>query len=255
MGAQHSHRLYVHAHTPVHALPPQCKIVALVLFVLVVVATPRTAFWAFGAYTALIGAVAAISRIPPLFIAKRLLIELPFVAFALLLPFIAQGERIDVLGIDVSRDGLLGAWNILAKATLGVLGSIILAATTEARDLLVGLERLRVPKLLVQIMSFMVRYMDVVTDELRRMRIARASRGFHARGPRHWGTVARSAGALFIRSYERGERVHLAMMSRAYAGSLPVFAGGEASVGSWVAALAVPFGALLIAVQAWVGSL
>ena len=49
-----------------------------------------------------------------------------------------------------------------------------------------------------------------------RMRIALASRGFTARNPRHWPVVARSAGALFIRSYERGERVHLAMVSRGH---------------------------------------
>jgi cobalt/nickel transport system permease protein len=69
-------------------------------------------------------------------------------------------------------------------------------------------------------MGFMIRYVDVVSDEMRRMRIARESRGFTARDPRHWPVVARSLGALFIRSYERGERVHLAMVSRGYTGSL-----------------------------------
>jgi cobalt/nickel transport system permease protein len=72
----------------------------------------------------------------------------------------------------------------------------------------------------VQIMGFMIRYVDVVSDEMRRMRIALESRGFSARNPRHWPVLARSAGALFIRSYERGERVHLAMVSRGYTGSL-----------------------------------
>jgi cobalt/nickel transport system permease protein len=100
-----------------------------------------------------------------------------------------------------------------------VLASLLLAATTEPRDLLAGLERLRVPAQLVQIMGFMVRYLDVVTDELRRMRTARESRGFTARDPRHWPVLARCAGALFIRSFERGERVHLAMVSRGHDGS------------------------------------
>ena len=67
----------------------------------------------------------------------------------------------------------------------------------------------------------MIRYLDVVTTEMQRMKIARESRGFTARNPRHWPVLARSAGALFIRSYERGERVHLAMLSRGYDGRLP----------------------------------
>jgi cobalt/nickel transport system permease protein len=102
-----------------------------------------------------------------------------------------------------------------------VLASPTLAATTEPQALLAGLERLRLPQQLVQIMAFMVRYLDVVTGEMQRMRIARESRGFTARDPRHWPVLARSAGALFIRSYERGERVHLAMLSRGYTGRMP----------------------------------
>ena len=40
---------------------------------------------------------------------------------------------------SLSESGLLGAWNILAKGTLGVVASILLAATTEPRALLLGL--------------------------------------------------------------------------------------------------------------------
>jgi cobalt/nickel transport system permease protein len=147
-----------------------------------------------------------------------MVVELPFVAFALLLPFVATGPRTEVLGWSVSVDGLAGAGSFLAKATLGVLASLLLAATTEPVHLLRGLERLRLPAQLVQIMGFMVRYLDVVGDELARMRVALTSRGFTPRDPRHWPVIARSAGALFIRSYERGERVHLAMVSRGYDG-------------------------------------
>jgi cobalt/nickel transport system permease protein len=132
------------------------------------------------------------------------------------MPFVATGPRVDVLGLSLSEAGLLGAWGLLAKGSLGVVASLTLAATTEPRDLLVGLERLRVPGQLVQIIGFMVRYLDVVTDEMRRMRIARESRGFTGRGLRTWPVMARTAGALFIRSYERGERVHLAMLSRGH---------------------------------------
>ncbi|MFD9908926.1 cobalt ECF transporter T component CbiQ [Streptomyces sp. NPDC059063] len=251
MGAGHAHRLYRHGHSPVHALPPHTKLTAVLCFVVVVVSTPREAVWAFAAYALLLASVAYAARVPPLFLLKRLLIEIPFVAFAVLLPFVAQGERVDVLGLSLSVNGLWGAWNVLAKGTLGVAASVLLAATTELRELLQGLQRLKLPPLLVQIASFMIRYGDVIADEMRRMRIARESRGFAASGVRHWGVLAKSAGALFIRSYERGERVHLAMVSRGYAGSMPVIDEVTATGAQWTYALTLPLTALVVCLLGW----
>jgi cobalt/nickel transport system permease protein len=221
VGGPHGHKLHFHGHSPVHRAPAHLKLLTLVGFVLVVVATPREWFPAYAAYLAVIVGVIAISKVPPTYILKRMVVELPFVAFAVLLPFVSQGPRTEVLGLSVSEHGLLAAWALLAKGTLGVLASLTLAATTEPQELLAGLERLRLPQLLVQIMGFMVRYLDVVTTEMQRMKVARESRGFTASNPRHWPVLARSAGALFIRSYERGERVHLAMLSRGYTGRMP----------------------------------
>ena len=251
MGAGHAHRLYRHGHSPVHGLPPHTKLAATFAFVVVVVSTPREAMWAFGLYAVLLGVVAYVARVPAGFLLKRLLIEVPFVAFAVLMPFVAEGERIDALGLSLSVGGLWGAWNVLAKGTLGVAASVLLASTTELRELLLGLQRLKLPPLLVQIASFMVRYGDVIADEMRRMRIARESRGFEAKGVRHWGVLAKSAGALFIRSYERGERVHLAMVSRGYAGTMPVIDEVTASRAQWSYALTLPLSALVVCLLGW----
>lgn len=152
---------------------------------------------------------------------KRSLIEIPFVLFAFLMPFFGRGEQIEFLGFTLYEDGLLAGAGIIAKGTLGILTAIILSASTTARELLRGLEKLKLPSLLIQIATFMLRYLNVVNDEMQRMKIARSSRGFEATGIRHWRVLAHSAGALFIRSYERGERVHLAMVSRGYAGLMP----------------------------------
>jgi len=255
VSAGHTHGLYVLRDSPVHRLPPHCKLVAVLTFVLVVVATPREQFWAFGVYALLLALVAAIAIIPAGLVLRRMVVEVPFVLFAVLLPFIAEGPRVDVLGLSVSELGLLGAWNILAKGTLGVVASILLAATTEPRSLLLGVERLRMPQLMVQIMSFMFRYVDVVGGEMARMRIARESRGFHGRDLRHVRVVAQSAGALFIRSYERGERVHLAMLSRGYSGTMPALHDVHADRSQWLAAASLPAIALVVAVAAWSGRL
>ncbi|MEV8532774.1 cobalt ECF transporter T component CbiQ [Streptomyces sp. NPDC051211] len=251
MAVGHAHKLYRHGHSPVHGLPPHCKLAATFAFVLAVVSTPREAVWAFGAYAVLLAGVAAAARVPAGFLLRRLLIEIPFVAFAVLMPFVAEGERVDVLGLSLSVSGLWGAWNVLAKGTLGVAASVLLASTTELRALLLGLQRLKLPPLLVQIASFMIRYGDVITGELRRMSIARRSRGFEARGIRHWGVLAKTAGALFIRSYERGERVYLAMVSRGYAGSMPVIDEVAATRAQWAYAAVLPVAALAVCLMGW----
>jgi cobalt/nickel transport system permease protein len=205
----------------VHRFPAHLKVLTLLAFMIVVVATPRDWYAAFAVYLAVLVVVIGVSRVPPTYVLKRTVVEIPFVLFAVLLPFVARGPETAVLGVTVSQHGLEAGVALLVKGTLGVLASLTLAATTEPQDLLAGLERLRLPNQLVQIMSFMVRYLDVVTGEMQRMRVAREARGFSARNPRHWPVLARSAGALFIRSYERGERVHLAMLSRGYTGRMP----------------------------------
>jgi cobalt/nickel transport system permease protein len=251
MGAEHGHTLHYHGHSVVHRLPAHLKILALLGYVLLVVATPRELVWPYAVHLGALGSAIAASRVPTAYLVRRMVVEVPFVVFALLLPFFATGPRVDLLGLSVSEPGLVGAWALLAKGTLGVLASLLLAATTEPRDLVAGLGRLRVPRQLVEIMGFMVRYLDVVAGEVRRMRIARQSRGFDARSPRHWPVLGRSVGALFIRSYERGERVHLAMLSRGYAGSMPVAVSADPLPEQYLVAAALPLAALVTTALAW----
>ncbi|HSF37960.1 MAG TPA: cobalt ECF transporter T component CbiQ [Nocardioides sp.] len=221
MGAGHGHRLHFHGHSPVHRAPAHLKVLALLGFMLVVVATPRQAYAVFALEAAVLLGIVALSRVPLRYLLPRMVVEVPFAVFAVLMPFIAHGPHTEVLGVSVSEPGLVAGTALLVKGSIGVLASLTLAATTEPQDLLRGLQRLRAPDLVVQIMGFMIRYLDVVTAELGRMMTALRSRGCDPRSPRHWPVLARSLGALFIRSYERGERVHLAMLSRGYDGRLP----------------------------------
>ncbi|NYG58339.1 cobalt/nickel transport system permease protein [Nocardioides daedukensis] len=227
MAAGHDGRLLgngpdAHHHsTPVHRVPAHLKVLVLVGFMLVVVATPHQWWPLYVVWLAVVLGVIATARIRPLWMLSRMLIEVPFVLFAVLMPFIATGERIDVLGVSVSQPGLVAGATFLVKATLGVMASLSLAATTDPVDLLRGLRRLHMPEQLVSIMGFMIRYLDVITGELSRMVVGMRSRGCDPKSPRHWPTLARTLGALFIRSYERGERMHLAMLSRGYTGRMP----------------------------------
>jgi cobalt/nickel transport system permease protein len=235
----------------VHRLAAEVKIAAMVAFTLAVVLTPREAFWAFGVYALLLVPVAALARTPGRWLARGLVIEAPFVLLAFLLPVTGGGERTEVLGLSLSVAGLYGGFNLIAKATLGVLASLLLAATTSPRDLIVGLERLRCPQILTLIATFMLRYLDVLVGEARRMRIARMSRGDDPRFLWQLRGFAAGIGALFLRAYERGERVYLAMVSRGYDGSMPQsWHGPAAGPRQWLAAAALPLPAAGVAVTA-----
>jgi cobalt/nickel transport system permease protein len=221
---QHSpihHHLHVPGGSVVHRLAPEAKIVGVLAFVLAVALTPRHAVWAFAVDAAVVVACVVAARLRARLVVARLVVVVPFLLLALLVPFIAGGEQTRVLGLSLSVEGLWGAWNIVAKALLGATASIVLSATTPVTDLLRGLTRLRVPPLIVGIVAFMFRYLDLVVDQLRRMRTAMVARCHDARWLWQVRPIASAAGVLFVRSYERGERVHQAMLARGYAGRMP----------------------------------
>lgn len=252
MGAGHAHALYVHEHSLVHRLPPQVKVAAAIVFVLSVALTPREAVWAFALYVVAIIGAAVVSRIRAGFILVRMLGILPFIAFAILLPFIAAGAQVDVGGISMSREGLWAAWNVLAKAGIGAATSILLAATTEVPDILSGLQRLRVPTLFTSIAGFMIRYLELIVEEIGRIRVAMTARGYDPRWLWQARPIAASAGAMFIRSYERGERVYDAMLARGYTGEMPDLRSHDPSSRDWLVGSILPTVALVVAFAAWV---
>lgn len=252
MGAGHTHALYVHEHSPVHGLAPEVKVAAAFAFVVAAAVTPRHAVWAFAVDAVALAAVIRLARLPAGFVLARMLVVVPFIAFAFTIPFIGSGERVDVLGVAVSQPGLWATWNILAKATLGVAVSVTLAATTEIPQLLRGLDRLRVPRPLTEIASFMVRYLELIAGDLTRMRRAMTARGHDPRWLWQIRPLAACLGALFIRSYERGERVYAAMRSRGHTGAMPVDDAAAAPARQWAMAASLPLVAAVVAATALV---
>lgn len=229
-----------------HQLPSHVKIVAALFFIFVSIATPISTWVAFVGYFIVILLTANAAKIPLLTLGKRALIEIPFIFFAILMPFFGKGEVISVGPFELYKDGIEAALSIVAKGTIGVLTAVILSTSTTAREILRGLERLKLPRMMVQIATFMLRYVNVISDEMERMKIARESRGFEATGIKHWKVLATVAASLFIRSYERGERIHLAMLSRGYSGELPHEESRHVPLAQWATALSAPFIALLI---------
>ena len=236
MSGSHIHALYRHGTSPLHRAAPQVKIVAAFGLVFAIALTPRTAIWAFAVYAGIVVGLIAAARLSVAFVARRAIILVPFLVVALLFPLIGSGDRVDVLGVSLSEQGLWDMWNVFAKAGLGFLVAVVLAATTEVADLLRGLDALHMPRIVTSIIGFAVRYIDIVGADFSRMRVALSSRGYQGRSIATWGVYARTVGSMFVRTYERGERVYLAMLSRVYTGTMPS-AGAVAVPGvQWAAA-------------------
>lgn len=220
----HAH-LHVPGHTRVHRLDPGAKIAGLLGFVIAVAITPRLAWPVFLAEAAIVAGVIAAARLAPRTVLVRLAPVVPFLLLAALMPIVGRGARVDVdLGpatIGLSRAGLWAGFGVAAKALLGASASVVLAATTPIPDIISGLSRLRVPAALIAIVAFMMRYLDLLADELRRMRTSMVARCHDPRWLWQARPIAASVGTLFVRTYERGERVHRAMLARGFSGTLP----------------------------------
>jgi cobalt/nickel transport system permease protein len=247
VGAGHAHALYVHEHSVTHRLPAHVKIVAAFLVAVVIATTPNQLPLAYAGIAVLLAVVARLSRVPGRFLLVRLVVVVPFLLAAFLLPLVASGPRIEVLGLSVSQAGLWGGFGVAARALLGATTSLLLVATTEVPDLLRGLERLRVPPLLTQIAALMVRYLEVIVAEVSRQRRAMTARGYDPRWLWQLRPLTAGLGVLFVRSYERGERVHSAMLARGFTGRLPALVEEPpVSLSAWLGALAVPAVAAVI---------
>jgi cobalt/nickel transport system permease protein len=240
----------VHGHSPLHRLAPEVKIAATFLFVVGVAITPREAIWAFAVDAAVLLVLLAVAGYGVRQVLARTTAVLPFIAFAFFIPFIASGEQTDVLWFSVSIDGLWATWNILAKALLGFGASLVLAGTTPIPEVIRGLGRLRVPPVVVSILSFMFRYLDLIVEEMSRMRTAMVARAHDPRWLWQAKPIASAAGALFVRSYERGERVHAAMLARGFNGTIPQLDHRVATSGEWVLSMLVPLVSISAAIAA-----
>jgi len=203
---------------PVGATVAAARVAALLVFLGAVVATPTRSLGTFAVHAGGLSLLALLVRVPAARLRNALLLEVPVVAFAALLPLLGVGPHVAVGPLDLSVPGLWEAWSILARATLGLLATTILLATMPVADVLAGCGRLRLPSQLVAVAGFALRYGVVVQDDARRMRLARAARGDDPRWIWQARGLMASTGALFVRSFERGERVHRAMLARGYDG-------------------------------------
>lgn len=211
-----------------HRLDPRIKVVVTLVLIVGIVMTPPAAWPAYALLWTLLGGLALLGRLGFWRVARTAGLALPFSLAAATLMFTTPGnEVLRVFGLVVSDAGLARFAAILLKSWLAVQAALLLAMTTPFTDLLWALASLRLPQTLVAIIGLMYRYLFTLRDEAERLMRARAARSGSLANHRSGGSLgwrARVAGgmvgSLFLRSYERSERVYAAMLARGYTGRM-----------------------------------
>ncbi|HKI53821.1 MAG TPA: cobalt ECF transporter T component CbiQ [Anaerolineales bacterium] len=216
----------------VHHLDPRVKVSVTLAFILSNALLPDGAWVAFGLSWLFLLFANVFSNVGSGFTLKRSFVALPFALIAITVLFSIPGNPISsfhflMWDVTITDAGLLRFVSIVIRSWLSVQMAILLVAATRFPDIVHALEHLRVPSILTTIIAFLYRYLFVLVDEVFRLLRAREARSAAAPGVRSGGSVVwrgriagNMAGQLFLRSYERSDRVYNAMLSRGYTGHL-----------------------------------
>jgi cobalt/nickel transport system permease protein len=211
---------FAYQDSPIHRLDPRAKVLAVVAYSAVLISLPRYAIpspW----YVVLPALLLFWGGIPLWFVVKHTLIVSPFVFFVVILSPVFDRTPVTIAPSLVIRGGWLTAASVMIRFVLGMAALIALASTTRFPELLKGLEKLGVPRLLVAQLRFLYRYLFVLLDQVMHLRQAWAARDAGC-GPLRWRWRAATGlvGVLFIRTLEQAERTHMAMLARGYDGTI-----------------------------------
>jgi cobalt/nickel transport system permease protein len=249
----------------VHDLDPRVKVVVTILFVISTVALPDGAWLAFALSWGLVLLVTAAAGLRMGYLLKRSLVALPFALAAITMIFSLPGRPLFVAQIGpwhltASDAGLIRFLSVILRSWLSVQMAILLTATTRFPDLMHALRHLRVPNLIVAIVSFMFRYLFVLLDEAARLMRAREARSARLVAGRGGGSITWHArvtgnmtGQLFLRSYERSDRIYSAMLARGFQGRFITANPHVMQCRDWVSAVLGAFALVVVQVVARLG--
>ncbi len=212
---------YSDRNSPVHRVDPRIKVLCVLTFI--VLATTFMNVYSLIASLVILGGIVAVAHVPLAWGYSRALIVVPFAGtFALVKAFTVPGTVIASWGpLSVTAQGLAFAVVLLLRSYVCVLSIVLLTSTTPFSTLLASLERLHVPPLITSMLSFTYRYIFVFIDEGERLERAKTSRCIEgAAYSLRLRASARTIGMVFIRAYERGERIYQSMLARGFEGTI-----------------------------------
>lgn len=205
--------------TAIHRLDPRAKVLATALFTVAVVSFDKyevAALLPMVLYPVVVGALAGL---PAATLLRKMLPALPFALFiGIFNPLLDREILLQIGGIGISG-GWVSFTSILVRFSLTVSAALILIASTGFHAVCLALEKLGTPKGFVVQLLFLYRYLFVLIDEAGRMSRARALRSFHGKGT-GIGPFTSMIGQLLLRTLDRAQRIHLAMLSRGFDGEI-----------------------------------
>lgn len=203
-----------------HSLAPRTRLLCTLLIVFAIALTPNGRWWTWAIYGLGVLSIVLLSRVTLPVLLKRLIVEFAFIGAVLLGTLFREGGEVlwSWGWLRITTVGLTVLGSVTLKALLSLLMLNVLTLTTAIPALLNALVALRVPPLLVAILASMYRYISVLIKEFNAMRRAAASRNLSGSNQWQRQVLGNMIGSLFIRTYERGERVHQAMLARGYQG-------------------------------------
>ncbi len=199
---------------------PSIRIVCALVMVIAIGITPDARWLTWLIYGMGIAIVVVMSQVSLTKLCQRLAVESVFVTVAVMGLLFRDGEGLlwQWGGLKITMTGLVILGSVMCKLWLSLTVMNLLTMTMPIPNLLQALSILRVPPLLIAILGSMVRYLDLLIEEITVMRRAAISRNLMA--GKRWQrlVIGNMIGSLFIRTYDRGDRIHQAMLSRGYQG-------------------------------------
>ena len=205
--------------TAIHRLDPRAKVLTTLCFIVCVVSFDKYQISAMLPFLIYPVALIAVGDLPPGYILRKVMIVIPFALMIGLFNPVFDRQIIMQIGTMDISGGWLSFYSILIRAILTASAVVVLVATTGFPAICEALEKLGMPQVFAVQLLFLYRYIFVLTDEGVRIARARQLRTFGRRGLgiRQFGSLA---GHLLLRTWERAERVHMAMLARGFSGEV-----------------------------------
>lgn len=217
--------------TSLHHMSPTAKVLATACFLTALGSFNRLEISSLLPLALFPAALAVFGDVPFGALLRKVLLGMPFMlVLGAFLPVLDSTPAMRIGGIGISA-GWLAYGSLVVRGTLAVATATALVAVTGFGDVCSGLDRLAAPRVFVQQLLFLYRYLHVVGEETQRSLLARNLRS-HGR-PMAWREYPSFVGSLLLRSWERAERVHAALLARGFRGTLPPRHRAASGAGAW----------------------